>query len=490
MRAETRQRARTFGAGCGMRFSRRRLARRHRRQQVRQRVAAVPQRPPQPSGAVRADDGMADVDRPVLVEGPEGADLRPRRCPAPARRRPAPISPTPDRRLRQPTNSGERDSAMPVEGIRPDQLVESFSDARSGARGARGARHPGARGIRRSRRSRTAPSPGCSSARPAASPSTSSIPAEQFCYYYAHLERYADGLQEGTSVQKGQVIGYVGTSGNAPKNTPHLHFAVFRLTDGKALVGRHSHRPLRHPAVAFQPFCRLAHVQAGAGKELASIERCAGGHCPAARIWVPRAHTGASPLRSDSRQSAVSATRKRLTTWRCAAAGDVSRVRARVSRAPAARAQPRPADDRRPRHRRAHAGCLRPGLAEARQLSAATRRLRTWLHRLAVNVVIERFRTDTVAARSACTTARDLRHAARPRRRSRDLSMDFETALDEAARRRARDLRAARRRRLQAPRDRDAARDFGRHVEGAAAPRADDAAAAPAAGHRRRKRTP
>jgi len=50
-----------------------------------------------------------------------------------------------------------------------------------------------------------------------------------FAYYYAHLERYAIGLSEGDSIKKGQVIGYVGTSGNAPKNTPHLHFAVFEL---------------------------------------------------------------------------------------------------------------------------------------------------------------------------------------------------------------------------------------------------------------------
>jgi len=51
----------------------------------------------------------------------------------------------------------------------------------------------------------------------------------RLCYYYAHLERYADALHEGQAINQGDVIGYVGTSGNAPANAPHLHFAVFEL---------------------------------------------------------------------------------------------------------------------------------------------------------------------------------------------------------------------------------------------------------------------
>jgi murein DD-endopeptidase MepM/ murein hydrolase activator NlpD len=50
-----------------------------------------------------------------------------------------------------------------------------------------------------------------------------------FCYYYAHLERYADGLKEGMRVKRGDVIGYVGTSGNAFGKAPHLHLAIFKL---------------------------------------------------------------------------------------------------------------------------------------------------------------------------------------------------------------------------------------------------------------------
>ena len=53
--------------------------------------------------------------------------------------------------------------------------------------------------------------------------------AETHSLYYAHLDRYADGLREGQKVRRGDVIGYVGSTGNAIATAPHLHFAIFEL---------------------------------------------------------------------------------------------------------------------------------------------------------------------------------------------------------------------------------------------------------------------
>jgi murein DD-endopeptidase MepM/ murein hydrolase activator NlpD len=50
-----------------------------------------------------------------------------------------------------------------------------------------------------------------------------------YCYYYAHLDSYAPGLKEGAVLRKGEVLGYVGSTGDASPNAPHLHFVIFRL---------------------------------------------------------------------------------------------------------------------------------------------------------------------------------------------------------------------------------------------------------------------
>ena len=54
-------------------------------------------------------------------------------------------------------------------------------------------------------------------------------PAERIVYYYAHLDRYFEGLTAGQQVARGDTLGFVGTTGNAPKDTPHLHFQVMRM---------------------------------------------------------------------------------------------------------------------------------------------------------------------------------------------------------------------------------------------------------------------
>jgi peptidoglycan LD-endopeptidase LytH len=57
--------------------------------------------------------------------------------------------------------------------------------------------------------------------------------SETYRYYYAHLDRYADGLHESVAVKHGQILGYVGTSGNAAPDAPQLHLAIDRLGPDK-----------------------------------------------------------------------------------------------------------------------------------------------------------------------------------------------------------------------------------------------------------------
>jgi murein DD-endopeptidase MepM/ murein hydrolase activator NlpD len=54
-------------------------------------------------------------------------------------------------------------------------------------------------------------------------------PTETYAYYYAHLDAYATGLREGQLLRRGDPIGTVGSTGNARTDAPHLHFAIFLL---------------------------------------------------------------------------------------------------------------------------------------------------------------------------------------------------------------------------------------------------------------------
>jgi len=72
-------------------------------------------------------------------------------------------------------------------------------------------------------------------------------PSRRFAFYYAHLQKYAKGLHDGQQISRGDVIGYVGTSGNAPPDTPHLHFQMVRIVSGK----RYSDGPPLNPLPFF-----------------------------------------------------------------------------------------------------------------------------------------------------------------------------------------------------------------------------------------------
>jgi murein DD-endopeptidase MepM/ murein hydrolase activator NlpD len=56
-------------------------------------------------------------------------------------------------------------------------------------------------------------------------------PASRLVYYYAHLDRYEPSDRPGAPLHKGEVIGYVGSTGDASPDAPHLHFQVMRFDD-------------------------------------------------------------------------------------------------------------------------------------------------------------------------------------------------------------------------------------------------------------------
>jgi len=122
----------------------------------------------------------------------------------------------------------ERHLKMPVDVDR-DELRDTFTDARGGSRAHEALdiiapRHTPVRAVEDGRIQKLFTS------KPGGLTIYEFDPTETFTYYYAHLDRYADDLREGQLVKRGDVIGYVGSTGNASPDAPHLHFAIFRLT--------------------------------------------------------------------------------------------------------------------------------------------------------------------------------------------------------------------------------------------------------------------
>jgi peptidoglycan LD-endopeptidase LytH len=156
---------------------------------------------------------------------------------APSRPAPPVGQETPeDRDMARPAETPEMIKSdaltIPVAGIRPGQLRDTFNEARSDGR------------------THNALDIMASCGTPTVAATTGKIiklfqsarggitiyqlgADNRTVYYYAHLARYADGLTEGRLAQQGEVIGYVGDTGNVAPGGCHLHFAVWIVTDPK-----------------------------------------------------------------------------------------------------------------------------------------------------------------------------------------------------------------------------------------------------------------
>ena len=190
---------------------------------------------------------------------PAGADAHPATGPggpAPASRAASPPRGVPAAPAVSAALSPDGALAVPVAGVLPAQLVDTFTQSRGGGR----------------------VHDAIDILAPAGTPVVAAVDgrvvklfasasggitlyqfdaAEQFVYYYAHLQGYAPAIAEGRVLRRGEVLGYVGFTGNADPSAPHLHFAIARLDADKRW---HAGTPINpfpllsgRPAAAVQP---------------------------------------------------------------------------------------------------------------------------------------------------------------------------------------------------------------------------------------------
>ena len=127
---------------------------------------------------------------------------------------------------------GQLNLIIPVAGVRPDQLSDTFDDARSEGRVHDAIDIPAA-----------AETPVLAAAdgkilklfhsERGGTTVYQLSNNQELVFYYAHLSRYADGLAEGNLVKQGEVIAYVGDTGNAGAGNYHLHFSIATVSDPK-----------------------------------------------------------------------------------------------------------------------------------------------------------------------------------------------------------------------------------------------------------------
>jgi murein DD-endopeptidase MepM/ murein hydrolase activator NlpD len=172
----------------------------------------IPQPSPSPSPSVEPPPSPGPTDAPLVEPG---------------------LSSSPEQFAPPSTGFvGQLSLIIPVVGVRPDQLLDTFADARSEGRIHDAIDIPA----------------------PAGTPVVAAIdgeivrlfqserggttvyqlsPDKKLVFYYAHLQRYADGIYAGKFVRQGEVIAYVGDTGNAGAGNYHLHFSISATTDPK-----------------------------------------------------------------------------------------------------------------------------------------------------------------------------------------------------------------------------------------------------------------
>ena len=180
----------------------------------------------------RAQEAQADRANSAAVTDATATSEAPAREPPPASTRdaaPRPISTSPAAvspgLVPTPNITG---LIVPVSGVAPSQLSDTFADAR---------------GSERAHEALDIMAPAGTPVLAVADGSVEKLfdskqggltiyqfePSGRYAYYYAHLQGYAAGLAEKKTIRRGEVIGYVGSTGNANPAAPHLHFAIFVL---------------------------------------------------------------------------------------------------------------------------------------------------------------------------------------------------------------------------------------------------------------------
>lgn len=156
------------------------------------------------------------VETPLPVASPDSVDATPSQ----------PVLPLPEVRIPDGLSTGEL--LVPVQGISSTQLVDTFTDSRSEGRShdAIDIMAPAGTPVLAVTDGRI---------EKLFASKQGGITLYQFnrdrtlAYYYAHLQGYADGSVEQRELRRGEVLGYVGVTGNSNPDGPHLHFAIFEL---------------------------------------------------------------------------------------------------------------------------------------------------------------------------------------------------------------------------------------------------------------------